>query len=123
MTKQAHVSGKLMTRIQPGWYDRTALVESYTATIDSGGEETATWATVAGLGAVPCRISPVTGRQERLHAKGTVTDATHAATLSGDRAIDTRMRVTVDGTAYDIVGVARDSERITTHLDLRVVTT
>jgi hypothetical protein len=121
VTKQAHVSGKLGAKMIPGFYDKTALIEDYTSTVSSQGEEVQTYGTVAGMAAIPCRLSPVVAQEERRGALTSVVEFTHIASCAGFWNITTKMRATIAGTTYDIVGVDQDSVGYSTRLQLVVV--
>lgn len=122
MPKQAHVSGKLMAKMAPTWFDRFALIEEYTATMNNLGEEVQTYGTVFGMDAIPCRLAPVITPQEQRTAALTPTEQTHTAILKGDwPTITTKMRATIDGVVYDIITALVDSQRTMTHLGLRQI--
>lgn len=122
MAKQAHVSGKLAAKMTPLFYDKTALIENYTSTINSRGEEENTYSTVGGMAAIPCRVSPVVEREEQQTAQMSSVQATHVATLAGVWAITPKMRATIVGVTYDIVAVDVDSAGYSTRLQLVVRT-
>jgi hypothetical protein len=121
LAKQAHVSGKLAAKMTPLFYDKTALIEGYTSTINSRGEEGAfVYSTVSGMGAIPCRLSPVVEQEERRGALTSALEATHIATLAGFWNITPKMRATIAGKVYDIVAVDQDSAGYSTRLQLVV---
>jgi head-tail adaptor len=79
------------------------------------------WTDVAGLTALPCRVSPIAGREVR-GADMTYAVGTHYITLAGSYpSIAMHMRAVVAGVAYDIEAVATDGEGAMTRLTVRVL--
>ena len=87
------------------------------------GDVTTTWATVPGMAAIPCRVSPVDrGREVRL-PEMTYAVTTHYITLQGRYdAIQAHYQAVVGGVEYDIEGITGDGSDTMTRLAVRVVT-
>jgi head-tail adaptor len=121
------VTGIVSARMLAGlgaFYPATCKVEQVTAsTQGETGEPTETWGTLAGHGALACRIAPAGEREVR--ALGLMIEATtHVIALAGRYAsITPAMRAVVDGVTYDITEVRGDGEGVTTYLGVKVVRT
>ena len=90
------------------FYPDTADIQQRTDTRDAVGQPIPAWATVSGLGAVACRVSP-TGGGERKQANQIYTLSTHVINLAGNYIqITTKMRAVVSGVTYDILLVEHD---------------
>lgn len=119
---------QMLARLTPTFLATTGTVQAATVTQSATGAIVQTWADVAGLVALPCRIAPA-GANERREPTGTYADISHIAILSnigvsGDSLIDNSavtemMRFVADGTEYDIVGVEVDGNQQMIRLRLR----
>jgi head-tail adaptor len=117
---------RMTARLTPTFYPDNVAVQVPSGGRDSTGDVIDTWATVTALRALPCRITPTGGQQERQAAYGTVTEATHAVLIPGDYEgdITTKHRLlAASGAIYDVLAVAADSAHATTRVLVRQVST
>lgn len=140
MNQGVLIHPQMLVRLTPTFLATTGTVQRATVTQSATGAPVQTWADVAGLIDLACRVAPA-GASERRAPTGTYADISHIAILSnaislvdelvnllidadGDALIDNGsitelMRFVADGTEYDIVGVEVDGNRQMTRLRLR----
>lgn len=123
---RAHVHPRMTARLTSGgFFPHSVTVQVASRAADSTGElQTSAWNDVANMRALPCRISPSTGQQERNLDFGTVTEVTHVILISGNYAdlLTTANRLKgSDGVLYDVRGVVADSTGTTTRVLARAV--
>lgn len=100
----------------------TCAIQAATATLDTYGQETVSWATVSGEAALGCRLAPWSQEQERRLPEMVQVQATHVLLLAGYYpTITVAMRAVVGGVAYDIKAVRHDGNEASTWLGLEVV--
>lgn len=104
------------------FFPSTCTIQQRTDVRDSEGQGVPTWAAVAGLSNLPCRISPRNGREVRGREE-TYAEATHFISLRGVYAtIVAKMRAMVGSTAYDVLAAETDGQSAYTRLATRIVT-
>lgn len=83
----------------------TCTIQTRTNTVSALGEATPTWAST--YTSVACRLDPVStvSMYESMQASRIVSDSDYTLTVPYTQAIDATMRVLVDGTAYEVLGV------------------
>lgn len=118
---QGIVHPHLTQRLQATFYPSLCLIEQQVEAQDSYGAVTVTWATLAGHGALRCRVSP--NRAVEIHdAQGIYTVHSWTINLAGYYpTITPKMRATVGGIVYDIETVQPDGNRQLTRLTVRIV--
>lgn len=107
------------------FFDRTCTIKTATKTKAGGGVRTETWTALAAHSDLPCRIAPVTARSRPVRAEWpdmTVTTVSHVIVLPGAYPlVTTAHQAVVDGIAYKIVSVLRDSGQVATELEVEAV--
>ena len=113
-----------LTRTTGGHFPDTGAVQKKVVTNTRGNPSNA-WSNVSGLASIRCTISAARGpssADERRGVSYTYAESTHEALLDGDYTIAALdHRFLSDGIAYDILGVEKDSQGITTRLHMRRV--
>lgn len=114
------VDGRLLGLIA-NFFPSLCTVRDAAVSASSYGETERTWADVAGVVSVACRIAPAS-QQEPLNVDLEYAVATHTAVLQGYYSdVKAKMRAVVDSVTYDITGVSFDDQALQTRLDLREV--
>ncbi len=107
------------------FFDRACTIKEKTKVKEGAGERSEMLAALAAHTDLPCRIAPVTARSRPARAERpdmTVTTISHVIVLAGAYPLVTTDHVAdVDGTAYQIINVLRDSELAVTELEVEVV--
>lgn len=114
------VDPRLLDRLAPSFFTSRATIQ---AAVETGREPSGAvitaWTTLAGMHGIACAIAPVSG-SERQTSQLTASETTHAVRLQGRfPAITAAHRVVVDGTIYDILEAATDSQGVSTRLSVR----
>jgi head-tail adaptor len=104
------------------FYPSTVNIQVRTAVTSASGEQTFTWANLAGHVSLVCWVAS-SGGQESKRADGTVAFTSHKIAIAGHYpTIVPTMRAASGGVTYDIEAVAHDSQGRTTSLQCQVVT-
>ena len=113
-----------LTRTTGGFFPSTGAVQEKVVT-NTRGNPSEAWSNVDGLDAIRCTIAAARGpssADERRSVSHTYAESTHEALLDGDYTIAALdHRFLSGGIAYDILGVEKDSQGITTRLFMRLV--
>lgn len=107
-----------------GFHPQRVTIQTPTATTNTFGETTSTWATLDGHADIPARMAPGTSgtgsmarEQELRRADQTlVTDPYRIGLARHCPEVTTAHRALVDGTAYDILTVESDAQDALTWL-------
>lgn len=122
MHQRGLVHPAMLERLRANHLPDLCTIQQATATPDSYGQPTVTWAAVLGLSDLGCRLAPWSPEQERRLPEMVQTETTHVLLLAGHYAmITTAMRAVVSGTAYDITAVRHDGNEASTWLGLEVI--
>lgn len=114
-----------MTLIHPrmlenlyNFYPSAGTVQDATMALDSYGEPLPTWADFLTIW---CRVSPVSGKEDR-RSDQTVAIGSHMiAVRSYEPTIAVEMRILVDAVYYNILAVEHDGNAASTRLRVEVV--
>lgn len=121
MSRRALTHPLMLGRI-PHFYPSKATIQQATASGNSFGDQTLTWATVANLQDLECRVSPLTvntptfTNEASLETMTYLTTTHHIAMRGYYPEIRETMRALVDEDAWDIQGVEHDGQNVTTRL-------
>ena len=103
------------------FFSQRCTIEAPVKTQDSFGAIPGSFATVTGWQAIPCRVAPVGGGEQRT-ALQTFVDATHVIELMGIfNGISEEMQAVVGGVHYDILLVEVTPEATITRLQARII--
>ncbi len=103
--------------IDPGKLDTRIVIQTYTAALNSFGEETITWSTLATVWAA----MDWTGSGESEGSDQEITATMLVATIRYRSDIDTKMQVVWDSTTYDITGITQLGRKRYQKLNLKEV--
>jgi SPP1 family predicted phage head-tail adaptor len=88
---------------------------------DAAGQPVTSWSALVGHEAIGCRVAPA-GGNERRSVNQVVAQSTHVILLTGAYPdVTARMRVVVDGQAYDILLAETDGNQVMTRLVCEVI--
>jgi SPP1 family predicted phage head-tail adaptor len=110
---------RMMTGLR-NFYPDTCTIQQATANRDGHGQPIDSWDNIAGLVDLPCRVSPLSGREVE---KATQEFSSQVVTISlkGAHVISTVNRVLTNGVTYNIRQVDHDGQGVNTRLIGEVV--
>jgi head-tail joining protein len=110
-----------MQRLTPAFFPHNVAIQAQGDDQDSSGQVIGGWITLAGLGAVPCRIAPISTAQEQKMAQFVATGADSVILIvDAWPELTTEMRLLgSDGKVYDILAVEIDSVGVMTRVMAR----
>jgi hypothetical protein len=114
------IDPRMIARLEP-FFSQRCTIEAPVKTPDSFGSISETFTTVTGWEAIPCRVAPVGGGEQRTNQQVYV-DATHTIELMGIfNGISEEMQAIVNSVHYDIVLVEVTPEATITRLQARII--
>lgn len=115
------VHPRMLAQVGDQVYPDFCTIQSGAEAQDASGFPVAAFSDVAGLAAIPCRLSPLGGGETKSPSQ-VYAVATHAINLRGYYpAITPKMRAQIQGQAYDVLLVEHDGQRASTRLVAQVV--
>ena len=107
-----------------GFFPTTCDVQTATYTTSTTGVKAATWATLAGHGALACRVSPVVSSAPEYQSLAgmDITRAHRLIALAYHADIEPGMRVVAGGHTYTVLVVRHDGQGTITELLCEEVT-
>lgn len=121
------VHPRMLPALAAGFFPSSLTIQAGTASRTATGAVTTAWANVAGMVALPCRMTPVSGAENRTPEQITAQEVQRCVAPLYLAAVTTQHRAVVDGETWDIVSVDYDGQkqagaRNLTRLTLKAVT-
>ena len=124
MNQLGIVHPSMFTSLAPAFYPSLLTIQATTETRSATGAVINTWANVAGMVTVACRLAPASARETRAANQVLTVDTWTCDVAQALAGVTTKQRALVDTVVYDVIGVEYDGEnpRHSTRLTLKVVT-
>lgn len=114
------IDPRMIARLEP-FFSQRCTIEAPAKVQSSFGELSPTFSQVPGWEAIPCRVAPVGGGEQRTNQQVFV-EATHTIELMGIfNGISEEMQAIVNSVHYDILLVEVTPEATITRLQARVI--
>lgn len=120
----ALVDPGLLASLPEGLFPSRCTIQTPTQARDGFGDDKApgTWADLADHVAIPCRMAPQGGVEERPTGLIFSRETKRVALRGSFPTITAKQRAVIDGTAFDILAVESDSEGVLTYLRVEQIT-